>query len=294
MIIVKLTGGLGNQMFQYAAGKSLSKHLNAELKLDLSYFRYEKIRNYELHSLNINENFASIKEVFALLGCRFYYEFDKLYKTNYFYRNIRKKKHFYWPTGFDFDENFYKVTAPVYIEGYWQSEKYFLNVKDDLKEEFRIKKELGPEMLEIKSKIENSLSVGIHIRRSDYFYSHQLYKLHGLLRNDYYEKAISLLAEKFRDICLFVFTDDIVWAKQMLIFDCPTVFVQEVAPDTTAAEEMMLMSLCKHNVIANSSFSWWGAWLNRNPDKVVVAPVNWFKNKDINTDDVIPAGWIRI
>ncbi|NNF02069.1 MAG: alpha-1,2-fucosyltransferase [Bacteroidia bacterium] len=294
MIIVKLTGGLGNQMFQYAAGRSLAEKHGADLKLDISNFQYVKNRNYKLHLFNINESFSTKEDVFDLVGSRAQFAIDKVFRTNFFIRAIRQKENYYRQRLFHYDEDFFNLPDNSYLEGYWQCEKYFQSIEEQLRKAFKFNSKLGVENEKLADKIRETVSVSIHVRRSDYFFNSKLHQVHGILRSDYYNKAINLIAEKYSDLELFVFSDDMEWVKEFMHFDYPTTYVENNTEDQIAHQDMELMSYCDHNIIANSSFSWWSAWLNTNPQKMVVAPNKWFKTTRLDTKDVIPESWIRI
>ncbi len=284
MIIVKLYGGLGNQMFQYAAGRALSLRNLDTLKLDLSWFKNvgnDAERPFRLNVFDIKvdevseaeiKNFIPKNKLFRILGL-------------YDHRKYIKERHF------DFDPNLLNLEGDVYLDGYWQSEKYFQDFAHQIREDFRLKLPLSVAAQEMKERIcrvENS--VAVHIRRGDYVRNPKTFLYHGVCPLEYYEKALSYLRRKVGDVTLFVFSDEIEWAKGQKLFE-NAIFVS--SPELQDYEEMYLMSLCRHNVIANSSFSWWGAWLNRNENKIVVAPKRWF-NVTKDTSNLIPRDWIRV
>ena len=294
MIIVKLTGGLGNQMFQYAAGRCLAHRLGVKLKLDISNFQYVNNRSYELHLLNVIEDFSTKEDVFRIVGGNLQYNIDRIFRTRYFVKSIRQHANYYRQPFFHFDEKFFDMPDNSYLEGYWQSERYFEDVREVLRKEFTFKNALTKENEAIAKQIRERNSISIHIRRSDYFYNSKLHKVHGLLRSEYYERALEKISTKVSDPHLYVFSDDMEWAKEYMAFNAPTTYVMNNRQPGLAHQDMELMSMCKHNITANSSFSWWGAWLNSNPDKMIVAPQKWFKTSNINTKDVIPDSWIRV
>ncbi|WMW24308.1 alpha-1,2-fucosyltransferase [Methanolobus sediminis] len=290
MIIVKLMGGLGNQMFQYAAGRRLALEHNTILKLDLSFlldrtprenFTY---RPYELDVFNIQGEIASPSEInkFAPANNNIF---------NYIKQKLKISKIITEPH-FHFDKGILSSPDNSYLDGYWQSEKYFKEIRDIIHTDFTFK--VKP--TNINQKLANEIgfceSVSIHIRRGDYVSNPETKKLHGYCSLEYYEKAIKKICCYVENPHFFIFSDDPDWAEDNLIYDCPIKFVTHNDSEK-GYEDLRLMSLCKHNIIANSSFSWWGAWLNKNPEKIVLSPEKWFNDSSINTDDLVPDNWIR-
>jgi hypothetical protein len=268
MIITKLQGGLGNQLFQWAYGKYLSVKYQTPLYLDLDYyinsnqidtkreFSLSKFSNLE-HSILPNKNISS-------------------WSTENKYRILTLNDNFI------FSELNYDQNSHYCLQGYWQSEKYFSSIshliKDSLKPNYSTIDKLNQ-----KYPIDKNC-VSIHIRRTDYVTSNGYHPVQSI---DYYQKAISIIGDYDY---LLVFSDDIEWCKNNLKFD-KMVFIE----GNDDVDDLFLMSLCKHNIIANSTFSWWGAWLNNNPHKKVIVPTKWFGNHvNINTDNIIPQNWIKI
>ncbi len=296
MIIVKLMGGLGNQMFQYAAGRSLACRLGVDLKLDLSclgaHHEGDTPRPYELGCFKIAADKASEDDVAALLGRKTVYatlraklcgrlglqwELSRLYREPHYH----------------YDQNFECLSDNVYLAGYWHSERYFAPIADRIAQEFTCRHPLLGRNLEIASDIDNTESVTIHVRRGDYVADRRTGDYHGVCSLEYYRAAIAELAKHTERPHFFIFTDDHSWVKAHLLLDFPATYVDCNGQDK-GYEDLRLMSHCKHHIIANSSFSWWGAWLNRNPAKIVVAPRKWFNGPNPDTKDLIPAGWIRL
>ncbi len=282
MIIVKMMGGIGNQMFQYAAGRRLSIKHKTILKLDLSFlldrtprenFTY---RDYELGVFNIHENFVSPLEI------KIFWVKQKLKLINL----VNEPQHY-------FHESMSSISDNSYLVGYWQSEKYFKDVEDTIRYEFNVKFKAEGINKKIAEEINSCESVSVHIRRGDYVSNPETNKYHGLCPLEYYQKALKKITSRIENPHFFIFSDDPEWAQKNLDFEHPSKFITHNGAEKSY-EDMRLMSLCKHNIIANSSFSWWGAWLNRNPDKIVIAPRKWFNDPSINTDDLIPESWMRI
>jgi hypothetical protein len=256
MIITKIQGGLGNQIFQWAYGKSLSIMYDNELLLDTTYYNNQlgdTPRNYELNK------FPNLK-----------------YKPP----GYVNKKIIQISDNFNYEKLHYDDNYSYYLNGFWQSEKYFLNVSDV------IRNQLSPdnETLEkLKLNVQEN-SVSLHIRRTDYVTSNGFHPVQTI---EYYNKALDIIGDYNQ---LLVFSDDINWCKDNLKYD--NIFFVE---NQDNIEDLWLMSLCTHNIIANSSFSWWGAWLNKNKNKTVIAPINWFgESSGLNQSDIVPNTWIKI
>lgn len=290
MIIVNCIGGLGNQMFQYAFGFALSKKLKKEFKLDILGFEGYKLRRYELDCFDLNVSFASKKEIQNI-------KYEKTCVSYKLVRKILKKPrklsaHYYLEKKNAFDEQINFISDDIYFEGYWQSEKYFAVFRKELLEQFRLKKPLNKQTNKLKKEIEATVSVSLHIRRGDYVTNQHTNSVHGTCSLHYYKKAIETILIKYPQAKFYIFSDDIDWSKLNLGFIKARIFIEN--NNISDCEEMYLMSQCKHNIVANSSFSWWGAWLNQNIDKIVIAPKKWFKDESINTADLIPESWVRI
>lgn len=292
MIIIKLIGWLWNQMFQYALWKSLSIKYKTDFKFDISWFKQYKSHKYCLESFNISRNYASKNEI------PFY---QKIFSKNK-YINIwiliirlvckRLNPHHSIEKQFNFDQTILWISS-WYVEWYFQTEKYFMNYEDDIRKDFKFiipPSERNQEYINI---IHSCNAVSLHIRRWDYVSNPSAKSFHGTCNLNYYRKAIEIIKTKIENPVFFIFSDDMNWAKENLIIEEKGYYVDFNNIDTNY-EDMRLMSLCKHNIIANSSFSWWGAWLNKNKEKIVIAPKKWFNNKKINFNDIIPANWIKI
>ncbi|MFA6587802.1 MAG: alpha-1,2-fucosyltransferase [Patescibacteria group bacterium] len=283
-LIIKLHGGLGNQLFEYALGRSLALTKNVKVKYDISWFAEQTKRKYELDNFNVKADFATNREVNKLK------KFQKRtgywgFIYNFFFANdavyIKEKQ-------LSFDPKILEITPPAYLEGYWQSEKYFAGIADQIRKNFTLKNLPSRHLESQKNDIANSNAVSLHIRRTDYLTgSNGFYHICSL---GYYQDAIKLIEKSQKNLKLFVFSDDINWVKENLKTNQPMVFLQ----GNTSYEDLILMSLCKHNIIANSTFSLWGAWLNANPNKIVVAPKKWFTDPKISTQDLVPSSWFRI
>jgi hypothetical protein len=285
MIIANISGGLGNQLFQYAAAKALALHHNVELKLDISHFEEKSLRKFELDNFNCQPSIATAEE---LLPFR---------KKSIIYRAAQKllpphkRKPFKQP-GFEYYPRFLEAPSNTYLKGNWQSEKYFMNIQDVLRSEFVVSPKLVAHLKNKSIEMENEHSVSVHIRRGDYLNPSTL-KYHGVLPVEYYKNAIAKIQSSGKDYKFYFFSDDIEWTKNNLVYDFPHEHISNVITKNHF-EDFYLMSSCRNNIIANSSFSWWCARLNPNPEKIVVAPKKWFNEARANTKDLIPAEWFRI
>ena len=296
MIITKLIGGLGNQMFQYAVARSLSVIKQTDFKIDISGFELVKPpytpRRYELNHFNIVENFASKREIKMVHRKEYLSSFlERIFPLqkfpflqNHTYHCYGEKK---W---FNYDQDIFKLKGDIYLDGYWQTEKYFKNIEDIIRRDFTVKTEPDEKNKDILNEIKNCNAVSVHVRRGDYVTSPLTSSIHDTCSLDYYKKCIDLIAEKADKSHFFIFSDDAKWTKENLKIDFPTTYIAHNGPDK-GYEDLRLMSNCRHFIIANSSFSWWGAWLSNNPNKIVLAPERWFRKECMDTNDLIPEGW---
>ncbi|MEK7564205.1 MAG: alpha-1,2-fucosyltransferase [Patescibacteria group bacterium] len=281
MIIVRLKGGLGNQMFQYALGRVLSLRHNTALGLDTSFYKLDLIpkRRYDLDLFNITGKVLSKNNI------PFLYRISQKFRlVDKFIPNKGKEKFFH------FDPNIFSLGSSLYLDGYWQSPKYFEGFEDAIREEFTFKNPLPLKINNLATDIENINSLCIHVRRGDYVGNAN----HDVFSMEYYKKGVDYINQQTKIDKIFVFSDDIEWCKNNLIFEMPVFFVGNEYAGLKDEGHMYLMSRCKNFIIANSSFSWWAAWLSVSKNKTVVCPKNWFKDASINTDDLIPKEWIRI
>lgn len=291
MIITRLTGGLGNQMFQYAFGRCLAHRHNTELKLDVSAYSAtansaeNPVRHYDLNIFNIRENFATATEI-SKLSKRV--EFDLadrvLNKLLGVKRGHIREPHFhFWPSALDLPDN-------VYLSGYWQSEKYFKEVEQILREEFIFREAPHENAVKVLEQIRNTESVCVHVRRGDFL----LNPLNGLCGLEYFKAGEAIIGSRVSDAVFFVFSDDIEWCEKNLKFDRETVYVGDDFGGQKFRDDFRLMSAGKHFIISNSSFAWWAVWLSKNTNRIVVAPNEWVTDARMNTNDLYPAGWVRI
>ena len=293
MIIVKLTGGLGNQMFQYAAGRRLAEKHSTLLKLDVTGFEEYKLHRYSLHCFQCWEYIATKNEIDNII-------YQQSLLKNLKYKLLSKlklqaPKSSSWiiEKQFNFDCQILQTPNNILLDGYWQTEKYFADIIDILRREFVVKYQQAPQSQNFANQIYSTESVSLHVRRTDYVQNALTNQIHGTCNQDYYDRAVSYISDRISNPHLFVFSDEPQWARDNLKYDFPTTIV-DCNDASCNYEDLRLMSICKHNIIANSSFSWWAGWLNLNPNKIVIAPQNWFNDTSRNTKDIIPDQWIKL
>ncbi|GAB4027551.1 MAG: alpha-1,2-fucosyltransferase [Candidatus Microgenomates bacterium] len=281
MITVHISGGLGNQFFQYSAGRALAEKIDTELKLDLRVYSNKRyLREYSLDNFEIKAK-TSISPKIDYVQ----YMFNR-------WLPIRYKTRIYGERQFSYDSNFDKLNDSTYLLGHWQSEKYFKRISNQIRRELQYKQRLNDDYIKYKRMIYASNSVSLHIRRGDYVSNSNTNSVHGTCTLDYYYHALDIVSSKLSKPHVFVFSDDINWARKNCKFKTKTTFVTTEKPD--ANQEIEIMKHCKHSIIANSSYSWWGAWLNEYKGKIVIAPDKWFNDQSLDTTDLIPQRWLRV
>ena len=280
---INIYGGLGNQMFQYAAGRALSLRYQVPLCLDLSWFsqKHDANTTVRTYQLGIFKNITATIQNGNSFPCQRF--ITRIRKYLPFSRVIREPHFAYWPA-------FAEITPPATLDGYWQSEKYFMDFQKEIRHDFTFP--ALPDKAEQLSKeiAATPESVSVHIRRGDYVSNPQAQSFHGNLQQSYYSRALKTIKDSCGQTRLFIFSDDPQWVREH--FDCcghDAVIVDLGFPDAPH-HDMHLMSKCKHHIIANSSFSWWGAWL-ASPQGMTFAPKRWFADKLISTQDVCPPSW---
>lgn len=290
MILVRIIGGLGNQMFQYAAGRQLAATHHTVLKLDISDFQDYSLHDYGLSVFNIKELIATPEEIQLLKepeSGSFKKKIKKLLRcpSRVKTTHIREKQ-------YHFDPEILTLPDSVYLDGYWQSEKYFFNIADIIRNEFTVKLPQADKNRQLAQQITSCESVSLHVRRGDYVTDAKTNTIHGTCDLDYYAQCIERLSQQVHHPCFFIFSDDPEWAEKNLKITHPATFVAHNGPGKNY-EDLRLMSQCRHHIIANSSFSWWGAWLGQHPNTSVYAPKRWFNSPSFNTKDLLPEVWIQ-
>lgn len=287
---ISLNGGLGNQMFQYAFGRSLSLRLGSELSLDISRFERDHFyrRSYELGVFNLPRNIKlSNNKILSLIA----WKINSFACKNIVTGKIYGKKIIIEGNPDEFLKRFSCVDAPGYVAGYWQNENYFINFKKIIKRDFEISAELSESTKELAKIIQSAEHpVSIHVRRNHEKLFNDTTENNNkkiTINLDYYKKSISIISKKFSNPTFFIFSDNQEWARKNLSFISNAKFVDSTG--RPGFEDLYLMTRCLHHIIANSSFSWWGAWLSINDGKqIVIAP------KNVIYTPPIPSAWIAI
>lgn len=291
MIVVQLIGGLGNQMFQYAFGRAISEKYASKLLVDLSIIdHYENHNGYELGRVfNLPIKVISKEELKKSFGVLSNLYVQKIAKK----LNIFPIKKMIIEPSYAYTGNIKPREKECLFFGYWQSYKYFSSIEQVIRDDFRFLPNVDRVNSKLIEECSNTESVSIHVRRGDYVKNVKTNKFHGTCSISYYEDAIKYIKHSCKNPLFYVFSDDIEWARRHLPLKPDAIFVSH-NEGRNSFEDMRLMSLCKHNIIANSSFSWWGAWLNSNPEKCVIAPKKWFARSDLSANDLIPLTWVRL
>jgi hypothetical protein len=292
MIIIKLQGGLGNQMFQYAFGRHLQEKHKSELKFDISEYEVPSVgpgvvqRDYDLDIFGITVDAASRREISALRDRIGIPVVDRLLCSML----GRKSNDFVELPLFHFREEIYNAPDNAYFEGYWQTEKYFADIEKLIRQEFTIREPLQRDSEGLLAKISQETSVCVNVRRGDFVTNDR----HGWFGTEYFTKGERIIEEHVSDHRFYVFSDDIYWCQENLRFARPTTFVSHEFAGRKFQDYLRLMAACKHFIIPNSSFAWWAVWLNDNPHKVVVAPRRWFNVPELDPRDIFQPEWILI
>ena len=289
MFVFQLSGGVGNQMFQYAAARALSLARGIPFKVDFDCPNKRAANRYMLGVFALHADFATpgdLRTRKPIWGLR--RRIYRLLGVDPDYRLVREKRDFH------FDPEFFAIPDGAYVSGYWQSERYFSDIAADIRRDFVFRDPPSRAYHPIVDSIRSCAApVSLHVRRGDYVSVAATHDLHGTCTPEYYERAVAHIRTRVGDPTFYVFSDDIAWARQNLRIDGRAVFVGEGGPGP-AHEDMRAMSLCAHHIIANSSFSWWGAWLGANAAKIVVAPATWMASERFTTPDLLPQAWAKL
>jgi len=286
MIIVRFNGGIGNQMFQYALAKRLALKFGVDIYADLQDYKTNHGHPFGLELFGFNLPSSNKKDL-AL--------FDSFNNNNIAFRI---KRLFLKPVlikeqKFTYDSQVLeKASKYSYLDGYWQSEKYFIEVRKDLIKDFEFIHEPSSETKNILEVIKNTNSVAVHFRRGDYVTNPSTLKFHGICSRDYYHRSFVHMNKSIEKPNYFVFSDDIEWVKNNLNISGNINYIEHTNVQSSW-EDLLMMKNCKHNIIANSTFSWWGAWLGDQDGRIVIAPNKWFANKEIDDSDIVPDRWLR-
>lgn len=282
MVVSTLIGGLGNQMFQYAAGRALALRNGTQLRLDLGWLENQPAlvtpRRYELDCFHVQAELCSI------------YPRTRRERAR---ELVRLSPRVWREEVFRFDPRVLELPDNVRLIGYWVDERYFLDAAAQIRDDFRFRYRPDERSAELAEEIRGSrMAVSVHVRRGDYVSDERTATLHGVLPHDYYTAAVRRIQSIVANPRFYVFSDDPDWCRSNLELGAPTVYVSH--NQGHGWEDLRLMSRCAHHVIANSSFSWWGAWLNPRPDKIVIAPRRWIADDSYDTSHVVPPEWVTL
>ncbi|MCX6755656.1 MAG: alpha-1,2-fucosyltransferase [Candidatus Nomurabacteria bacterium] len=293
MIIIRIQGGLGNQMFQYALGRALSIKNNVPLGLDLTFLLDRTpipnftFREYQLDSFNIQATIVEQKDIpflYRKYNLGFFMRYIDYIRRKLLSTPGKEKKNYY------FDPEIMKLGPNAYLEGWWQNPEYFSDILDIIRKDFTLKNEPIEKIKNLLKEIKENNSLCIHIRRGDYVGNIH----HEIVGKDYYSKCIEYIKERTKIDKIYIFSDDIKWCEENLKFEFLVMFVGDEYSGEKDEGHMILMSACKNFIIPNSTFSWWAAYLSPYKDKIVICPKEWIRDENINSWDLIPKEWIQI
>ena len=286
MIVSRIQGGLGNQMFQYAYGRYLAQRYDTQLWLECSHSETDTLRNFALDRWRIAA--TPVEPAISTLLPRRYggRGWSNLLQGQTPLRRVKERP-------FGFQQKYLNPGSRVFLDGYWQSEQFFPGMRDTLQREFQPARKLSPATLAVARQMEANNSVSLHVRRGDYITNQHANSVHGVCTLEYYRRSVQQLLARLEAVQVFVFSDDHAWCAEHLALPCATKRVTHNAASSDH-EDVWLMTQCRHHVVANSSFSWWGAWLGVDPTGLVYAPEPWFRSADLDCRSVVPASWNRI
>ena len=294
MIVVKLQGGLGNQLFQYAIGKSLSLHYDTQLFLDLTHLLDRTptkdfvFRGYDLDMFNL-EDVAFFNDKIKA----------KFWKKSWIRSVFFSSPIYYKEKGFHFDEALFTLKkGNIYLDGYWQSQKYFGKYESILRSKIKFHNHLTFEQTKLIEDLRLNNSICVNFRRTDYVELMSANKVHGVTPIGFYHKSLQQIKEKTNDVFkIYVFSDDIEWCRKNFIIDDAIYFVEhELYKGDRFSTYLELMSNCKYFIIPNSTFAWWAAWISNAKGENIYVPYQWFKDETLQsqTKDLIPETWNRV
>ncbi len=289
MIITRLMGGLGNQMFQYAVGRALSRQHKCRLYLDKSFLLQQAQthtpRAYELDVFRIEEEFADEDMIASIT------QNERSFIRRQFISILGNP--IVREGGSKFLPHLNTLQPPLYLDGFWQDERYFQSIADTIRQDFTPFLAPSGKNAELLEQLKSVTAVSLHVRRGDYVSNANTAAFHGNLTTAYYQQAVALLQKKLGAIHLFVFSDDVNWVRFNMPFNVPTTYIDHNT-GRDSHWDLCLMKNCNHHIIANSSFSWWGAWLNPSPQKIVIAPRHWFADVNAGGNEIVPSNWLRL
>lgn len=285
MITVKLNGGLGNQLFQYSLGRALSLKYDVPLRIDASVYKF-----YDVHPFRLN-SYSIAGELYSRSGK--IYRFLNSTKMQSNLKKLNLRKNVYIEKSIEYDPDVITMGDDVVLYGYFQSEKYFSSVRNVLLQDLQINQHQKECCGQVVNEIVSQECVSLHVRRGDYVTNSEANKVHGICGLNYIYEAVSIIRNQTgsSNLKVFVFSDDIEWCRANI--DLENLYFVE-GNDDSPEVDLFLMSLCSHNIIANSTFSWWGAWLNQNPKKIVICPRQWFRSNSLSDRDIVPDNWLRL
>jgi hypothetical protein len=284
-VISRLHGGLGNQLFQYAVGRAVALRTGAELLLDTRQFTESNPFQYDLGHFAIQARVASEAELPPAKNRPIAYALWRTFGRSP--RFIREQK-------LGFNERIETIGDDCYLHGYFQSQRYFEDIAPTLWSDLAFKQAIDGDNARMAERIKSGPSVSMHIRRGDYVANAKAQATHGSTDLAYYQRALDeVRARSDQDPVVYLFSNDPDWVRENMKLDAELVPVA-INDGRTAHEDLRLMSLCDHNIITNSTFSWWGAWLNPSHGKIVVAPAKWFASEKLSNPDITPPGWLRL
>lgn len=291
-VIVNIMGGLGNQMFQYACGRALSLRTKRKYRIATDQFDGCPMHNgFELTKVfHVDAQEATRDELESLLGWR----------SHPALRRVLGRPAMNWATcsswynepHFQYCPGIMDIAGSVYLHGYWQSERYFADVEDRIREDLTFCNQWSDEDSAVLLRMRVQPSISVHVRRGDYTLGKNP-NIYLACDVAYYKTAIGAIQQRVPNARLFVFSDDPQWVEAYLLPEFGQMEIVKHNQGGRSSNDMRLMSQANHHVISNSSFGWWGAWLNQTVDKIVVAPRQWFKD-GTGDQDIVPKSWTRI
>jgi hypothetical protein len=295
MKIVKFKGGLGNQLFQYAFLRYLELcHDAFDVKGDLMYYKLtgkdDVVRKPRIERLKVKINWCTEREIKQVLAFnRIGQPTSLVYKAIVFLEKLFNKKYYF--EGSRKHTPVEPILKYEYFDGYWQSWRYVEPIASYLRKEISPNFGLSKSTKHYINIVSQQNAVFMGVRRGDYVANLKTKRHFGTFDEDYYKRGIQYIKERVNNPVFYLFSDDIKWVKDNMEFGVE-VFYREIEQQTSDIEELFLMGSCKHAIIVNSTFNWWGAWLIENNNKIVVAPKNWFADR--SEIDIIPENWVRL